>query len=132
MRRGAIVLVALALSPVSHAERWVELAHNGSLVPAEALAQVRATLQAQISGAIRAEGQEPPDWQGYLVQYRGITIQGWPAIEIHGSCDFHAKGFDPRSEFYDERVMDGGVCFFRVFYLIKTKGYSNVVFHGYA
>ena len=132
MNRCAFVLVALALSSAAHAERWVELTRSDRPVPADSLAQVRATLQVKVRDSIRAIGQEPPDWKDYLVQYRSTTVKGLPAIEIHGSCSYNDQGFDPRSEFYDERVIDGGTCFFLVYYMIKTKRYSNVVFHGYA
>jgi hypothetical protein len=34
-------------------------------------------------------------------------------------------------DFYDERVLDGGTCYFLVYFVVKTMRYSTVVFHGY-
>jgi|ERR1700730_27106 len=132
MKRVVILLTLLAVSPLSHAENWVEVRHGAFATPGESLAQVRATLQEIVVAAIRAKGARPPDWSGYLIQYRGATVHGERAIEVHGSCSFDNARFDGRSEFYDEGVSDGGTCYFLVYYVIKTKRYSNVVFHGYA
>jgi hypothetical protein len=131
-KRIAILLTVLLVSPLCHAETWVEVRHGAFATPDESLTQVRATLKQTIGAAIQANGASAPDWSGYLVQYRGATIRGRRVIEIHGSCGFHSTSFDSRSEFYDEGVSDGGACYFLVYFDIKTQHYSNVVFHGYA
>ncbi len=132
VKRIAIVLASLVLSPVCQAARWVEVANGTIAVPADALAHIQATLKERIGSAIRAKGEKPLSWQGYLVQYRGTTVQGEPAVEIHGSCGFNDDKFNARAEFYDEQVADGGECYFRVYLLLKTRQYSNILFHGYA
>jgi hypothetical protein len=131
MRRVAIFLIGLALSPICLAETWVEVRHGTFVASNESLAQVRATLKETVVAAMRAKGAKPPDWDGYLIQFRGATINGQPALEIHGSCHFDGPRSDHRSEFYDEGVSDGGTCYFLVYFVVKTKRYSNVVFHGY-
>jgi hypothetical protein len=131
MRRLAIFLVALALSPLCFAETWVEVRHGVFAPSNETLTQIRAILKEAVVAAMRAKGVKPPDWDGYLIQYRGATINGQRAIEIHGSCHFDGPRSNNRSEFYDEGVSDGGTCYFLVYFVVKTKQYSNVVFHGY-
>ncbi len=99
VKRIAIVLASLVLSPVCQAARWVEVANGTIAVPADALAHIQATLKERIGSAIRAKGEKPLSWQGYLVQYRGTTVQGEPAVEIHGSCGFNDDKFNARAEF---------------------------------
>jgi hypothetical protein len=131
MRRVAIFLMVVAFSPICLAETWVEVRHGAFSVSNETLAQVRSNLKETVVAAMRAEGAKAPDWDGYLIQYRGATINGQRALEVHGSCHFDGQKFNDRSEFYDEGISDGGTCYFLVYFVVKTKRYSNVVFHGY-
>jgi hypothetical protein len=132
VKHVAILLAALASSHLCHAETWVEVRHGAFATPQESLAQVRATLKQTVIAAIGANASEPLDWSDYLIQLRGKTLRGRRAIEIHGSCHFDDRHFSIHSEFYDESVADGGDCYFLVYFLVKTKRYSNVVFHGVA
>ena len=131
MRRVAIFLIGLALSPICFAETWMEVSHRTFVASDETLAQVRATLKVTVVAAMRSEEAKPPDWDGYLIQYRGATINGQRALETHGSCHFDGPNFNDRSKFYDEAISDGGTCYFLVYFVVKTKRFSNVVFHGY-
>jgi hypothetical protein len=131
MRCVAIFLIAIALSPLCFAETWVEVRHGAFAASNETLTQIRTTLKETVVAAMRAKGAKPPDWDGYLIQYRGATINGQRAIEIHGSCRFDGPRSNDRSQFYDEGVSDGGTCYFLVYFAVETKRYSNVVFHGY-
>jgi hypothetical protein len=132
MKRLVVFLALLATSALCHAESWVEVRHGAFATPGESLAQVKATLQGTVAAAIRAKGATVPDWSGYLIQYRGARVHGLRVIEIHGSCGFDDASFDRRSEFYDGRALDGAECYLLVYFVIKTKRYSNVVFHGRA
>jgi len=130
--RFPILLSVLSLPAVAQAERWVEVAQGPFAVPTDALVQIRATLEQQITTAVRSRGATPPPWRDYLLQYRGKTVNGTRVVEIHGSCHFDDGNFDFASNFYDEQVMDGGECYFVVYYTIESKRYSKVIFHGYA
>ena len=132
MKRFAACLALLVLSPLCRAQTWAEVKQGAFAVPKESLVQIQATLEQRVAASTHFGTTPPHPWRNYLIQYQGATIRGRRAIEIHGSCRFDDAKFDSRSAFYDERVSDGGDCYFMVYFLIKTKRYSNVTFHGLA
>jgi hypothetical protein len=124
MSRLAIILLALVFSPRCFAETWVEVTGGAFTPSSDSLVQIRATLQHTVAATVAP-------WSGYLIQYRGAIVNGQRAIEIHGSCHFDTTNTDLHSQFYDEAVSDGGKCYFLVYFVVATRRYSNVVFHGY-
>src|SRR5438128_2609049 len=59
------------------------------------------------------------------------SVPGQRAVELQGACR-NDSPVDTRREFVGDEIMDGGTCYFTVFYFIGTGRYSNVLFHGYA
>jgi len=132
MSRIGIVLAALAIPAFAQSALWVEVEGGTFRVPGEVLAEVEATLPVEIASARTALGYESRPWANSLIQYRGTIVQGQNSVEIHGSCKQSPPSFDNRKHFYEERVLDGGDCYFVVIYTIEAKRYSKVQFHGVA
>ena len=128
---SVLVVFLCGAPPCAEAESWVEVRGGHFAVPTDALGRIRATIESQVMAAAKARGHDMPPWREYLIQYRATEVHGHRAVEIHGSCHFD-RGTDLGKEFYDEQVMDGGACFFYVFYQLDSGRYSNVAFHGYA
>jgi hypothetical protein len=124
MKHLTILVGLLVIVATCSAQTWVEVKGSEFVVPPDALAEIKTTLKDHV--ILTGDGK------GYLFQYRATTIKGLRTLEIHGSCQFDDKKFDTRSSFYDEEISDGGECYFLVYFVLKTKRYSNVVFHGVA
>src|SRR5215469_160301 len=103
--KAAVLLILTALlcaaSVNAKAETWVEMLGGHFTVPVDTLGRIQATIEAQVTSAAKAQGQDIPPWKEYLVQYRATEVNGRRAVEIHGSCHFHG-GADLRKQFYDE------------------------------
>jgi hypothetical protein len=123
------VLVALASMPrVAQAQEWAQVKGGAFAVAPAVLSAVKESLHDYVAPKL----SQPREWGAYLLQYRSVHAHAIKALEIHGSCHFDHATFNVHSEFYDDSVMDGGDCNFFVYYLIKSKRYSNVLFHGLA
>lgn len=83
--------------------KLVEVRNGAFATPEESLVQIKATLKETIAAAI--QGGETAG----MGQLLGTV-----------------------SRRTDEVVSDGGTCYFLIYFVIKTKRYSNVVFHGVA
>ena len=131
MRAAAVVIgIVLATLPGRvWADTWVELKGGEFPVASDQLAHLKETLQAQITAAAEARHVSVPDWQKFLIQYRSRKMQGQRVVEVHGSCEFDPRR-DLKREFIDERIVDGGTCYFAVIYEPETGRFSNVIFHG--
>jgi len=129
MRRLFPLFACLIGPSLCSAQTWVEVNGGKFLVAPKTISEVRASLRSRIEASF--SGAHSRNWDAFLVQYRSTVVKGHRALEIHGSCDFAKSNFNAQSEFYDERIMDGGECYFLVYYLLETKRYSNVTFHGF-
>lgn len=123
-------LLLLAASLGTRAETWVPVRGGSYALPSDVLAHIRSTLTAQVTAAATAQRQPLPPWSQFLLQYRTKRLDGRRVVEIHGACAVHS-GQDIHTEFVDEGIADGGPCYFMVLYLLDSRQYSNVVFHGY-
>jgi hypothetical protein len=128
----SVLLSVLVSAPLTAAaETWADVQVGSFEVTPEVLTRIKGTLEAHVAASASKQGQALPSWSRFLLQYRGKRIQGHKAIEIHGSCD-GGNSIDVHQDFLDERITDGGSCYFMTFYLVESGRYSNVVFHGYA
>jgi hypothetical protein len=63
----------------------------------------------------------------YAYQY-SLKLEG--SVLIHGYCNHHPNGSEVN--FFDNHILDGGSCYFSVFYNLKRKTFSNLFTHGEA
>jgi hypothetical protein len=115
----------------AESQSWVHVAGGAFVVQAKELERMRASLELTVTDAARAQKKTLPAWSRYLIQYREKYVEGQRAVELQGSCR-NDSPVDIRRKFVGDEIMDGGTCYFTVFYLIGSGRYSNVVFHGYA
>jgi hypothetical protein len=122
----SLTAILSAAPCIAQAQEWAQVRGGAFDVAPAVISSVKETLHDYVALKL----SKPGDWGAFLLQYRSVYVQGHRALEIHGSCGFADPGFKVHSEFYDESVMDGGDCYFLVYYDVKSKRYSNVVFHG--
>ena len=127
----AMVLILLAAPLYAGSESWVPVADGAFVTQPKELQRMHASLKAKVTEAAKAQKTTLPAWSRFLIQYRERVVKGQRTVELQGSCrrDSH---IDSRSVFVGDIIMDGGTCYFTVFYVIDSDRYSNVVFHGYA
>jgi hypothetical protein len=127
-----MMVAILWMAPLyAESESWVHVAGGAFVVKAKELERMQASLELTVTEAAKAQKKTLPAWNRYLIQYRERYIEGHRSVEVQGSCG-HKSDFDVRSVFVGDEIMDGGTCYFTVFYLIGAGRYSNVGFHGYA
>jgi len=127
-----VAVLMLQMAPLyAESESWVRVVGGAFVIQPRELERMRVSLESTVTEAAKAQKKTLPTWNRYLIQYREKYIEGHRAVEVQGSCG-HNSDFDNRSVFVGDEIMDGGTCYFTVFYLISSGRYSNVVFHGYA
>ena len=129
--RWMMVSILLVGPLYAESESWVRVIGGAFVIQPKELERMHASLESTVTEAAKAQKKTLPTWNRYLIQYREKYIEEHRAVEVQGSCG-HNSDFDNRSLFVGHEIMDGGTCYFTVFYLISSGRYSNVVFHGYA
>lgn len=129
--RWMMVSILLVAPLYAESESWVHVEGGAFVVQAKDLARLQGSLESTVTDAAKAQEKPLLAWHTYLIQYREKYISGQRAVELQGAC-VHDSHVNIRSVFVGDEIMDGGTCYFTVFYVIGSGRYSNVIFHGYA
>lgn len=129
--RWMMVSIFLVGPLYAESESWVRVVGGAFVIQPKELERMHASLESTVTEAAKAQKKTLPAWNRYLIQYREKYVEGQRAVELQGAC-VHDSPVDIRRVFVGDDIMDGGTCYFTVFYLIGSGRYSNVVFHGYA
>jgi len=129
--RWMMVSILLVAPLYAESESWVHVVGGAFVVQSKDLERMHASLESTVTEAAKAQKKTLPAWNRYLIQFREKYVDGQPAVELQGACR-NDSPVDTRRMFVGDVIMDGGTCYFTVFYLIGTGRYSNVYFHGYA
>ena len=108
--------------------KWIQVEGGAWTIDPHLLSEVQLALKSTLPTAY---GGRLRKWNTYTFQYQGkISVLGGRFVFVNAFCDSSLNDDQMRAEWVE--VFDGGTCYFRVEYDVKTKRLRKLLVNGEA
>lgn len=130
MKTLLIFTLLLIFGSVNAAENKWYLYKSGAWTPSlEILSKIKANLKEFVEPQAASQMQPISDWDRYVFQYYGTVLGGEKVVEIHAFCSIEEPN-KLTQELY--MVLDGGSCYFQLFYHPNSEEFTGLQINGVA